>query len=121
MTDILSYKSVGIPLSKVFIINKHGNIESINQKFEKTYAQLSEIVDFIFPLTDKTQTGGDQLSSNSHPTSSLSTDADSVEFRSEVHRQVEVGSAEADAQAAVAEAIVTKDEAKGARSGSRSR
>lgn len=52
VTDILSYKAVGIPLSKIFIINPQGNIQSVNNRFEKTYGQLGEMVDFIFPARD---------------------------------------------------------------------
>jgi hypothetical protein len=36
----------------VFIINPSGNIQSVNNRFVKTYAQLGEMVEHIFPPRD---------------------------------------------------------------------
>jgi hypothetical protein len=52
VTDILAYKAVGIPLFKTFIINPAGNIQSINNSYVKTYSQLADMVDAVFPPAD---------------------------------------------------------------------
>lgn len=39
-------------MSKIFIINPAGNIQSLNNAYVKTYAQLEAMVDMIFPPRD---------------------------------------------------------------------
>jgi phosphatidate phosphatase LPIN len=49
-TDAVSYRSVGIELSKIFIINEHGEVTQLNNSYKKTYNLLNEIVDELFPV-----------------------------------------------------------------------
>jgi phosphatidate phosphatase LPIN len=48
-TDAVSYRSVGIELSKIFIINEKGEVTQLNNSYKKTYTLLNEIVDELFP------------------------------------------------------------------------
>ncbi|KAH3765456.1 phosphatidate phosphatase [Pelomyxa schiedti] len=48
-SDVLSYKSVGIPEGKIFTINPRGQLRTLNHTFKKTYSDINQIVDFIFP------------------------------------------------------------------------
>eukprot|EP01119_Soliformovum_irregulare_P021520 TRINITY_DN7182_c0_g1_i1.p1 TRINITY_DN7182_c0_g1~~TRINITY_DN7182_c0_g1_i1.p1 ORF type:complete len:897 (-),score=322.29 TRINITY_DN7182_c0_g1_i1:45-2735(-) len=48
-TDALSYRSVGIPLGKIYTINYMGEIGIINHTYKKTYPTLSELVNAMFP------------------------------------------------------------------------
>jgi len=52
VTDVLAYKAVGVPLSKIFIINPAGNIQSVNNAYVKTYTQLADMGDAVFPPAD---------------------------------------------------------------------
>jgi len=48
-TDAVSYRSVGIELGKIFIINEKGEITQLNNAYKKTYVLLNEIVHEMFP------------------------------------------------------------------------
>merc|ERR1719281_525949 len=55
-TDHQAYVHVGIPESRVFLINAKGEIRiMLNNAFQKTYSQLSELVDVMFPHGDDDQ------------------------------------------------------------------
>ena len=49
-TDAVSYRTMGIELSKIFIINEKGDVVQLNNSIIKTYTLLGEIVHDIFPL-----------------------------------------------------------------------
>jgi len=48
-TDAVSYKSVGIPLEKVFIIDPSGDIQHHNSDSTKSYALINHMIKDIFP------------------------------------------------------------------------
>lgn len=49
-TDAVSYKEVGVPLGKIFIINPDGDVHHYESVvYKKSYALLSEMCDQIFP------------------------------------------------------------------------
>ncbi len=48
-TDAVSYRSVGIELTNIFIINEKGEVIQLNNSMLKTYSLLSEIADEVFP------------------------------------------------------------------------
>jgi len=48
-TDALAYKSVGVELERIFIIDESGDIKQMNNSFKKSYDHLNEIVHEIFP------------------------------------------------------------------------
>ncbi|KAF0987517.1 hypothetical protein HZS_4219 [Henneguya salminicola] len=56
INDYKAYLEVGVPKSKIFIINEKGQIKQLhNQSYLSTYSTMVEFVDFMFPLlnTDK--------------------------------------------------------------------
>ena len=48
-TDAISYRAVGMPRHKIFIIDHHGDIRTDNKTYVKTYGTLNELVDAVFP------------------------------------------------------------------------
>jgi len=48
-TDAIAYRSVGIPLDKVFIVNPHGHIHHHNNTVAKSYAIINTMLKEIFP------------------------------------------------------------------------
>jgi len=48
-TDAVSYKSVGIPLEKVFIVDPRGDIQHHNCDSTKSYALINHMIKDIFP------------------------------------------------------------------------
>eukprot|EP01069_Polyplicarium_translucidae_P000980 Polyplicarium_translucidae@DN1473_c0_g1_i1.p1 len=48
-TDHRAYVHIGIPESKVFIIDPNGTVHHINQTYAKTYDSMSDMVDHMFP------------------------------------------------------------------------
>ena len=49
-TDAVSYEAVGVPISKVFIINPDGEITQVEKpNYQKTYNLLADIVEEMFP------------------------------------------------------------------------
>jgi len=48
-TDAISYRAVGIDLSKISIINKDGEIHHFNSSFKNTYPLLTELVNEMYP------------------------------------------------------------------------
>ena len=50
-SDAVSYRDVGIPDSKIFIINPDGEIFNNEAgQFSRTYTQLNELVNEMFPV-----------------------------------------------------------------------
>ncbi len=45
----MSYRSVGIELSRIFIINEQGEVIQLNNSYKKTYTLINQIVDELFP------------------------------------------------------------------------
>lgn len=39
-------------MGKIFIINPHGKIYQLNNTYQKSYPELNELVDTIFPPRD---------------------------------------------------------------------
>ncbi len=48
-TDLEAYKTVGVPISKIFIINPKGEIQHLNRAMRKTYLSLNDLVHEMFP------------------------------------------------------------------------
>lgn len=48
-TDAVSYKSVGIPLEKVFIVDPRGDIQHHNSTSTKSYALINTMIKELFP------------------------------------------------------------------------
>ena len=49
-TDAVSYRDVGIDLQKIFIINPEGHIHHFEAShYRKSYAQLSDMSDLMYP------------------------------------------------------------------------
>lgn len=48
-TDAISYKSVGIPLEKVFIVDPRGDIQHHNSTSTKSYALINTMLKELFP------------------------------------------------------------------------
>jgi phosphatidate phosphatase LPIN len=48
-TDLEAYKTVGVPVSKIFIINPKGEIQHMNRALRKTYISLNDLVHEMFP------------------------------------------------------------------------
>jgi phosphatidate phosphatase LPIN len=48
-TDLESYTAVGVPVSKIFIINPRGEIQHSNRALRKTYISLNDLVHEMFP------------------------------------------------------------------------
>jgi phosphatidate phosphatase LPIN len=50
VNDVISYKTVGIPLSRIFTINPSGELKhEVSQTFQSSYSKLCDYVDQIFP------------------------------------------------------------------------
>jgi phosphatidate phosphatase PAH1 len=49
-TDAISYRAVGINLSRIFIINPEGEVHHFNSQYKKSYPLLTELVHEMFPL-----------------------------------------------------------------------
>lgn len=56
-TDVISYNSVGVPTSNVFIINPKGEIHSTTQTYNKSYHSLHDLALELFPLTMEARNG----------------------------------------------------------------
>eukprot|EP00741_Cyanophora_paradoxa_P009983 tig00000157_g9669.t1 len=48
-TDVVSYRAVGVPEGKIFIINASGEIRSYNKTYLATYASLNRLYNEMFP------------------------------------------------------------------------
>lgn len=48
-TDAISYRAVGINLSRIFIINPEGEIHHFNSTYKKSYPLLTDLVHEMFP------------------------------------------------------------------------
>lgn len=48
-SDALSYRAVGVPLGKIFTINYAGEINTVNYTYKKTFSNLNELVNAMFP------------------------------------------------------------------------
>ena len=49
-TDAIAYDAVGIPSGKIFIINSKGYVSTANKTYSKTYTNLSDLVNEMFPM-----------------------------------------------------------------------
>lgn len=52
LSDIRSYKEIGIPPSRIFTINPHGEI-SVGNSNTTTYSKIDELIEHIFPPPNK--------------------------------------------------------------------
>lgn len=50
-TDAISYRAVGINLSRIFIINPDGEVHHFNSAYKKSYPLLTELVHEMFPVS----------------------------------------------------------------------
>jgi len=54
--DVTAYQAVGIPLSRIFIINKSGNLKGqVCQNVRTSYKSQCSLVDYFFPPVDSLQ------------------------------------------------------------------
>ena len=50
-TDVVAYRTVGVPEGRIFVINSVGEVQTHNRTFKKSYDFINQNVDAIFPLT----------------------------------------------------------------------
>jgi len=48
-SDAIAYISTGISTNKIFIVNPSSELFQYNSNFKKTYKELNQIVDLVFP------------------------------------------------------------------------
>lgn len=49
-TDLLSYRTVGVPMTRIFTINYHGQLKhEILRQAQSSYSQQTNLVDMLFP------------------------------------------------------------------------
>ena len=49
-SDVTAYKTVGIPVSRIFTINPQGELKhEVSRTFQSSYSNLCDFVDLIFP------------------------------------------------------------------------
>lgn len=49
-SDVVAYKTVGIPVSRIFTINRQGHLKhEVSRTFQSSYSNLCDFVDLIFP------------------------------------------------------------------------
>lgn len=49
-SDVIAYKAVGIPVSRIFTINRQGHLKhEVSRTFQSSYSNLCDFVDLIFP------------------------------------------------------------------------
>jgi len=56
----LSYRDVGIPTGKIFIVDPDGKLKQYDRLFEKTYKSLATIADMVFTPVLTTTTSNDK-------------------------------------------------------------
>jgi phosphatidate phosphatase LPIN len=49
LTDIIAYRAVGVPATKIFIVNANSQIQHVNTLYTKSYPELAELTDLMFP------------------------------------------------------------------------
>lgn len=49
-TDVISYRAVGVPEGKIFVIDPAGAVKQVNQTYNKSYAAINGLVQEMFPL-----------------------------------------------------------------------
>ncbi|CAE7849184.1 PAH2, partial [Symbiodinium sp. KB8] len=60
-TDVVSYRAVGIPDGKIFIINPRGEIHVAQTAYRSSYSSLNDIVDAAFPPVSRRSTAEPQV------------------------------------------------------------
>lgn len=55
----MSYRDVGIPTGKIFIVDPDGKLKQFDRLFEKTYKSLATIADMVFTPVLTTNTSND--------------------------------------------------------------
>ena len=53
-TDTVAYSNVGIPLDKIYILNKESQVFNVGTRKIYSYSELADKVDKIFPNEMKT-------------------------------------------------------------------
>lgn len=56
-TDEISYAKVGVPKSRIFIIDTSGNISQAGKLYCHNYSGLNKMVDLVFPTIDTSSSG----------------------------------------------------------------
>eukprot|EP00043_Microstomoeca_roanoka_P001299 m.31992 g.31992 ORF g.31992 m.31992 type:complete len:942 (+) comp10743_c0_seq1:138-2963(+) len=54
-TDVVTYRAVGIPDSKIFIVDPQGLLRVSKGAYQSSYQQLADIVDQVFPVVDSSR------------------------------------------------------------------
>ena len=52
-TDLYAYEAVGVPTSKIFIVNPKGELQHVNKTLKKSYILLGSMVNEMFPPVKK--------------------------------------------------------------------
>jgi phosphatidate phosphatase LPIN len=64
-TDVIAYRAVGVPSSRIFIINPNGEISTCNTSFVHSYPTINAAVNQMFPSSDSDGTNA-QVEYNDH-------------------------------------------------------
>jgi phosphatidate phosphatase LPIN len=78
-TDVIAYRAVGVPASRIFIINSQGAISNINTSFVQSYPMLNSVVQEMFPSSDSDGHQKSQTDFNDHNFWSEPLDDDDLE------------------------------------------
>ena len=79
VNDVISYKTIGIPLSRIFTINPRGELKhEVSQTFQTSYTKLCAYVDQIFPPINQNQTEFSSFSYWKDPLPMLDFEEDTV-------------------------------------------
>jgi phosphatidate phosphatase LPIN len=52
-SDVITYRTVGVPKGKIFTINPRGEITISNNTYKKSYVKLNDLVNEMFPPINK--------------------------------------------------------------------
>jgi phosphatidate phosphatase LPIN len=57
VTDLVAYQAAGVPPGRVFIINPSGTITTLNKTYKKTYDNMAQMVNEMYPPTQEYKKG----------------------------------------------------------------
>ena len=93
ITDVVAYRAVQVPPSRIFIINHYGVIQHLNTHYSKSYPELGGLVNAMFPsILARKQSTEEEFNSFQfwkHPLAQLSEDDESEEEEDGEEREVE--------------------------------
>ena len=86
ITDVVAYRAVGVPPTRIYIINPHGSIQHVNSHFKKSYPELGSLVHAMFPSVLDGRKGDSEFNDFQHwrlPIASLSEEDDVTDSETE--------------------------------------